>query len=182
MMMESARKDQAYMPDSYDDAGFLPLSEIRTMICSIPAIYDRMIRASRDGVRRCLGDATRAMAPFVDAEVIARTELVLAELLNNIAEHGMLSLPECAHCNFCIYPSGEAVIRLRLSVYENGIACVLTDSGAEIPQNCLAKVYPPPPQTLPEGGFGWPLINGLTRCLHYSRSGQRNILVFLVPA
>lgn len=161
--------------------GFIPLVDVHDLIDAAPVIHDRVFRASFQGVQRSLHDATRAMQPHVDSEVCARSELVLAELLNNIAEHGILALPECMQCNFCIYPSGQAVIRLRLSVYERGIACVLTDNGAEIPQNCLAANHPPP-QSLPEGGFGWPLINDLTQCLHYSRSGQRNVLAFLVPA
>ena len=37
------------------------------------------------------------------------------------------------------------------------------------------------PLDLPEGGFGWCLIQGLTQSLCYYREGQRNCLAFMVP-
>ena len=34
---------------------------------------------------------------------------------------------------------------------------------------------------LPEGGFGWYLIQDLTASLSYFREGRRNFLAFIVP-
>lgn len=36
-------------------------------------------------------------------------------------------------------------------------------------------------ESLPEGGFGWLIIHGLTRSLVYFREGSRNLLAFNIP-
>ena len=63
-------------------------------------------------------------------------------------------------------------------------ACAVTDDGVGLPPACL--IAPPPPdiegvESLPEGGFGWLIIHGLTRSLVYFREGSRNLLAFNIP-
>jgi serine/threonine-protein kinase RsbW len=96
-------------------------------------------------------------------------ELVLAEVLNNIAEHA--------------YAGAEGGIDLSLRLSGGMVWCEVVDQGAAMPGgNPPAGVLP---QTvdlalddLPEGGFGWHLIRSLTQGLTYARSGDRNHLGF----
>ena len=75
--------------------------------------------------------------------------------------------------------------------FAQGIACAITDDGQPLPQSCLEiRRLPwdlPDPAledaiaTLPEGGFGWFMIQDLTASLSYFREGRRNFLAFIVP-
>lgn len=150
--------------------------------------YDRIFRAEAASVRRILIEAGQTLGPALGPEVMGRVELVLAELLNNVAEHG-LRPDRCDLCNITCEvetgrpaPYGAAVIRLRVVAQHGGVACILTDNGIEIPPDCLTHPQFPLPSNLPEGGVGWPLIHDLTRQLHYVRDGQRNFLAFRIPA
>ena len=67
----------------------------------------------------------------------------------------------------------------------DGVMRALFDDGIGLPPACL--VAPPSPahpagEPLPEGGFGWLIIHGLTRSLVYFREDTRNLLAFNIPA
>jgi serine/threonine-protein kinase RsbW len=102
----------------------------------------------------------------------ATVELVLAEVLNNIAEHA--------------YVGRSGLVEVDLTRQTGGLACQICDQGGPMPGG-----QPPPGQVrdlaglpladLPEGGFGWSLIRSLTRGLTYRRDGDWNRLCFLIP-
>jgi serine/threonine-protein kinase RsbW len=118
----------------------------------------------------------------LDEDHRARVEVVLAEVLNNIAEHA--------------YTSGEGSIAVTICQTRSGLQCLVTDDGSAMPDGRLpAGLHPAerlgmaetamadlPMADLPEGGFGWFLIRRLTLDLHYAREGRCNRLSFVIPA
>ncbi|MBJ3763129.1 ATP-binding protein [Maribius pontilimi] len=105
----------------------------------------------------------------LDPEDRSTIELVLAEVLNNIVEHG--------------YPdNAPGMIELYITHDPGGLSCVALDSGRAMPGKRLPIPHPPdpdqPPPSLSEGGFGWFLIRELSSDLSYQRVGNRNRLSF----
>jgi serine/threonine-protein kinase RsbW len=104
-----------------------------------------------------------------DADTRETAELVLAEVLNNVAEHA--------------YGGRRGQVWLRLRLSERGIVCRVADRGTGMPHGRLPDpaAQGPDPADLPQGGFGWPLIRMLTRGLRYRRVAGCNVVVFTVP-
>lgn len=99
-------------------------------------------------------------------------ELVLAEVLNNVAEHA--------------YAEGPGPVTVTLTPVAGGIHCSVVDEGAAMPGGRLpdGRLRGSPEtalEDLPEGGFGWHLIRVLSRDLTYLRSDGCNCLSFLLP-
>ena len=121
-------------------------------------------------------DALRAMTgsvPFagLDAERRGIAEQVLAEVLNNVAEHA--------------YAGGAGDITVTLWRCPAGLSCLIIDQGREMPMGreppgLLPDAANLPLADLPEGGFGWHLIRTLTADLHYVRDQGQNRLSFLI--
>lgn len=106
-------------------------------------------------------------------EILETSELVLAEVLNNIAEH---AFPDHRPGN----------VDCRLSIEQDSVHVIIEDGGRPMPGGHLPAPLLPktdvPTQDLPEGGFGWFLIFSLTEGLSYYRRGDRNVLNFRIPA
>jgi serine/threonine-protein kinase RsbW len=118
-------------------------------------------RAVSDSLRRVMA------LPFwtpLSADFAASAELVLAEVLNNVAEH--------AYCG----TSGEIEVSLERTA--SGIAVRVADRGQPMPQSRLPDGPDPDPADLPEGGFGWHLIRSLTSDLSYRRHDGWNLFSF----
>jgi serine/threonine-protein kinase RsbW len=99
-------------------------------------------------------------------------ELVLAEVLNNVAEHA--------------YADRPGPVTVTLTPVAAGIHCSVVDEGTAMPGGRLpdGNLRGGPGtalEDLPEGGFGWHLIRALSRDLTYLRSDGRNRLSFLLP-
>ena len=141
-----------------------------------PPPNDRLalqLQATAEEIRGVLGKVTRWMTaadlPAADCDT---AELVLAELLNNIAEHAYAGLPPGA-------------VDIQLERLTKAIKVLLSDHGRSMPDGRLPGGALPdanvPLEDLPEGGFGWFLIFTLTENLSYIRSGDRNMLRFELP-
>lgn len=133
-------------------------------------------------IRRILGQIRAQFMPLSGADTVGRLELVLAEILNNIAEHGD---PASQHGND---PGSRRSVHLSAATATGGIYCIISDVGEAVPADCLApRSLPRPPapeeptHDLAEGGFGWFMIQNTARKLYYGREGRRNILAFLIP-
>ena len=118
--------------------------------------------------------ATRArFARQMSEDEAGTLELVLAEVLNNIVEHG--------------YGADETgTITLSMVRDRRSMICSVSDDGVELPARCLDHLWDggpsrPLPEDLPEGGFGWFLIRDLAEDLGYHREGGRNLLAFRLP-
>ncbi|WP_232962567.1 ATP-binding protein [Paracoccus tegillarcae] len=137
-------------------------------------MFHRVLHARPMVVRDTLAAIRRRFAAEIDEDALGRLELVLAEVMNNVTEHG---------------PRGDTtapdapVIHLSIVRHEGGLSCSITDDGVSLPDSCLLPR--PIPDTaaldLPEGGFGWFLIQDLTQELYYYREETRNFLAFHLP-
>ncbi len=100
-------------------------------------------------------------------ELSGTVELVLAEALNNIAEHAYAQLPPGPVQIDANLISGSLTVRLR-------------DCGHLLPNAVMPEGRLPdtdvPLESLPEGGFGWFLIHNLTQHLSYQHVGGENHL------
>ncbi len=98
---------------------------------------------------------------------LGTVELVLAEALNNIAEHA-----------YAGQVPGPVI--LRASLRDGRLRIVLEDRGNPMPAGTPPPGILPDPNVprsdLPEGGFGWFLIRDLTESAVYTRTGGENRL------
>ncbi|WP_333818251.1 ATP-binding protein [Tabrizicola sp.] len=99
-------------------------------------------------------------------------ELVLAEVLNNVAEHA--------------YANRPGPVTVSIGQTPQGLRCVIVDQGRAMPGHALPEgrlpgSLGPALEDLPEGGFGWHLIRSLTQGLSYTRVDGCNRLQFLLP-
>lgn len=120
-------------------------------------------------VRNALAEFLTALKPLdLGGEETGTVELVLAEVLNNVVEHA--------------YPDPAAVGRISITcaLKTDGLHLHITDEGEPMPEG----VAPVGRQAsvdvafddLPEGGFGWFLIQDLAKDVTYQRVGAENHL------
>jgi serine/threonine-protein kinase RsbW len=132
--------------------------------------------AGEVSVRLALRQWRHAMdALKICPDMTDRAETVLAEVLNNIVEHGQRD-------------GTLGWIDLHCDVIASGLRLVVTDQGRPMPPHLLA-----PPQhaarhpddyplaDLPEGGFGWSIIRCLACDLHHQSHAGGNRLSFVIP-
>ena len=134
-----------------------------------PPLLDIRIASDAASVRALLmtlGEALVALKGIPDD--LATLEIVLAEALNNIVEHA--------------YPPGtvDGEIRIVCRAHPDAFELTLVDHGqpmpsGDVPGGGLAALDGPL-EELPEGGFGWHLIHGLSREVRYARKGSENHL------
>lgn len=144
-----------------------------------------MISTERKTIRFCVdatANAVSATLPTIIRRIFATAKdscaakdscnIVLAEVLNNIVEHGY---------------SGQdnGMIVIDAKVRQKFVCFEISDFGDPIPGSVLPNPSPPscdgPIEHLPEGGFGWFLIRALTKNICYERLDGRNCLRFVVP-
>lgn len=140
--------------------------------CDTQPMFHRALRADPQDVRQTLMDLQERLRGSFDPDLLGRLELVLAEIMNNVAEHGRYTGPDRSvpFIHLCIVPLAR------------GISCAICDDGDIMPANCLQiDSLPETGPELPEGGFGWFLIQDLTQSLIHFREGRRNFLAFTLP-
>lgn len=136
-----------------------------------------MFPADPQAVRQALRavfDST--LTDWLCSESRDEAQLVLAEALNNIVEHA--------------YAESTGEIEVLVTASDLGIICHIADAGRPMPDavlpagKVLACSMPRPVdhESLPEGGFGWPLIRALSQDLAYRRVDGRNLLSFRIAA
>ncbi len=125
--------------------------------------------AVRGALKSVVGIMRRQGIPSEQAE---SAHLVLAEVLNNIAEHAYVGLEP-----------GEA--DLQMAFRTGSIDFIVCDRGVKPPANLLGRRRMPdsggPLADLPEGGFGWPLVGCLATGLRQDRRNGENRLRFSIP-
>jgi len=131
--------------------------------------FEVSITSSTRAVRDALKQVLIRLEPLVlDPEETSTVELILAEALNNIVEHA--------------YPVADTSgpIYIRCDQKTDGLHFRIRDNGRAMPdgQVPVGRIQPCDLETsdLPEGGFGWFLIEDLAKDTRYSRNGQENQL------
>lgn len=157
MMTESMRSAEA--PEN---------STAAALKLQVPIGHDAIRTALQEW--RCWADRA-----CVGPDLAGRAEIVLAEVLNNITEHGHAGLDTIA---------AKVVLYCRLQ--SEGLRMVVIDHGLPVPQGlCVPQAHPFEGDggiaNLPEGGFGWHLIRELTCELDLRSDALGNRLCFLVP-
>lgn len=108
----------------------------------------------------------------LDSDNSGKAEIVLAEALNNIVEH--------AYCNI-----GQGKVELQCTHHPARLDVTILDQGKPVPVHVFAKRRYPDTDSalpdLPEGGFGWLLIQTLAENLTYQRVGDTNCLRLTIP-
>lgn len=99
-------------------------------------------------------------------------EVVLGEVLNNVAEHA--------------YGNRPGLVAVSITQTSQGLRCVIVDQGkampgGTLPEGRLLGRLGLALDDLPEGGFGWCLIHRLTTDLGYTRVDGCNHLQFILP-
>jgi len=128
--------------------------------------------ATESGVRSLLSQGrARLVAARVPDAWLGTIELVWAEALNNIAEHAYAGLePGTVHI--------DAVIE------GTGVSAIIRDRGKPLPGLTVPVAQLPvsngPSESLPEGGFGWFLINDLCESVTYRRQNDENQLSLII--
>lgn len=136
-----------------------------------PQPFQVSLAADHLAVRDALRTILAQVVAHIPADDAGTLELLLAEILNNIVEHGSV-------------PAQAAPITVSVDLQKHALACEVCDPGIALPEHLLV---PPPPAAapygdhLPEGGFGWPLIHDLAHNLTYRRAAGRNRLSFSLP-
>ncbi|MGN0933494.1 ATP-binding protein [Falsigemmobacter intermedius] len=132
----------------------------------------RVIAADPFEVRRTLQELPGAIAGVaLQEDLRVALEIVLAEVLNNIVEHG--------------YEGQGGDIELSVLPLDRGVMCLVTDKGRPLPDGRLPEGRLPdlPAQPagldgLPEGGFGWHMIRALASDIRFDRVRGANQLRF----
>jgi len=134
-----------------------------------PADLSCRFAAAPAAVRTALGAVADTLEDRVDRRQVGATvELVLAEVLNNILEHA------CSDC-------AEHHIGLDVWIARDRVCCRVCDDGRAMPDGAPPRPAPLRPHALPERGFGWRLIRGLTSELEYVRAAGCNVLILHLP-
>jgi serine/threonine-protein kinase RsbW len=131
--------------------------------------FEVSIVAGELAVREALAKFLDAIRPLNLAKAETGTiELVLAEVLNNIVEHA--------------YPDAQASgpIDIHCAQQRDGLIIRIRDRGARMPDGQLPlgalKPIDVDLEEMPEGGFGWFLIQHLAKDVSYARVGGENHL------
>lgn len=122
--------------------------------------------AVREALQK-INTALRAIPASVEFQ--STLQIVLAEALNNVVEHAYDGI-------------GSGQIELVLRQLDQDLQVELRDQGRPMPDRIVPTANTPrrapAPETLPEGGFGWTIIDDLTHDLHYRRDVGGNVLRF----
>ncbi len=125
------------------------------------------VSSGSTAARSALEQIISALQPLkLDIEETSTVEIVLAEVVNNIVEHS--------------YGDLEGPITIRFSHHHDGLHVAITDQGCVMPdgRTPIGQLQPRDVDVddLPEGGFGWFLIQDLAKDVLYQRVGNENQL------
>jgi serine/threonine-protein kinase RsbW len=130
------------------------------------------VLARNPSIREALAEVRARLARMgLTEEEVTTVEVVLAEVMNNVAEHA-----------YAWRRDGEMLLGMRLAA--EGLLVSVTDEGRPMPDSELPfgqRLDPTLPiDDMPEGGFGWLIIRQLARDVSYLRDNGVNQLSFRV--
>ena len=129
-------------------------------------VFDGDASAVRAGL---IGLFARPLLARLTDDCRGTVEIVLAEVMNNIAEHAYARFPGKIE----VWVSAHVSV-LFIRVVDSGLPM----PGDELPCGRLSEATEI--ADLPEGGFGWFLIRSLTQDLTYLREAGRNTVSFCI--
>jgi len=129
--------------------------------------------SSADAVRQSITTVVDALQTAnLGQNNLSSVEIVLAEVLNNVAEH---AYPETG-------PAGP--VEINYTIESDGVHFHISDQGHPMPDGKLPvgkeQDLDVDLMDLPEGGFGWFMIHTLARDIVYERVGPQNFLTFRI--
>lgn len=131
--------------------------------------FDIAVNSGTFAAREAIEKLMEKLSPLqLDIEESGTFELVIAEALNNVVEHG--------------YPDPEngGPIKIDCTHKSNGLHIHIVDHGLPMPDGKtplgLAAEVDVDFMDMPEGGFGWFLIKDLAKDVQYERTGDKNSL------
>lgn len=134
---------------------------LKTQSGALPP-FEVHVESGQCAAREALAQFFECLRPLnLDLEEEGTIELVLAEVLNNIVEHA--------------YPptSDGGPITIHCVQTPNGLSVLIKDRGSAMPDGKLPLGEMAPVNVdlddMPEGGFGWFLIQHLARDVSYTR-------------
>ena len=135
-----------------------------------PAVETLVINGDPESVREGLSRLlSGALMSRLNEDNRGSVQIVLAEVLNNIAEHAYARFP------------GQ--IEVLVEDRDSALYFLIRDAGLPMPGGKLPGGKLSEATTLedlPEGGFGWFLIRALTTELTYQRQGEVNVLSYCI--
>lgn len=138
---------------------------------SVPPLtrFSLSVQSSDSAVRTALAGVLSGLAPMnLDIEETSTIELVLAEALNNIVEHA--------------YPEDDPDGDIHITCWHDvkGLHVTIKDQGKPMPDGQMPigmdQDLDVDIMDMPEGGFGWFLIQNLAKDVTYAREGHENLL------
>ena len=131
--------------------------------------FSIVIAGSQDAVRDGIAQTMAHLALLaLPQDKAGSVELVLAEALNNTIEHALATI------------TAQTRIEIRGSYTADGLHLTIIDQGKPMPRDTPPAGHAPELdvdlQNLPEGGFGWHMINALARSVKYVRINNTNHL------
>ena len=131
--------------------------------------FNVAVNSGTFAAREAISQLMDKLSPLqLDIEESGTFELVIAEALNNVVEHGY---PD---------PAKGGPIKIDCSHQTNGLHVNIVDQGLPMPDGKtplgLAAEVDVDFMDVPEGGFGWFLIKDLAKDVHYERQGDKNFL------
>lgn len=127
------------------------------------------LAGAEDAVREGIARTLACLLPLaLDEDEAGTVQLVLAEALNNVVEHALAGT------------QAETLVEIRGSHSLRGLELVIIDEGAPMPDGKAPSPGAPDVDVevvdLPEGGFGWFMIQTLAQDVRYVRHGNLNYL------
>ncbi|MCB2117347.1 MAG: ATP-binding protein [Rhodobacteraceae bacterium] len=138
----------------------------------VVSAYRTCFPAEPWAIRAALADVRARFAGNLSAGAFGAAELALAEVLNNVAEHGYADMPPGA-VTVCLGLSADS---LHVRIEDRGHPM----PGGRLPSGLMPEVAHAV-EDLAEGGWGWALIRELTADLAYERRTGHNLLTFRIP-
>ncbi len=128
------------------------------------------VPARNPSIRSALAEVRARLALHeLGSESLDTVEVVLAEVMNNVAEHA-----------FAWRQDGEMLLYLKMT--SDGLTCSITDEGRAMPDDTLSTAPQPVSEAAgdgpSEGGYGWLIIRQLARDVAYVRKDGVNQLTF----
>lgn len=128
---------------------------------------ERFCATEAEARRAARAVAARLERLGVSADRCGDLEIVTAEAVNNVVEHAY-------------GPGAAGWMHLSLSRCGTTLCLVVRDGGRPLPEGNAPGALPAdlsgPVDTLPEGGFGWFLIQNLCDSVDYRQAGGANCL------